>query len=1360
MNACRRSRCFLIAVMLAAAGSVTGAPQINHPARFKVNSVHLDSGPSRDWVNSIRRDATGYLWVGTDNGLRRYNGYEYTVFSHDSHNPASIGSNSIYTLLIDSEQTLWVGSRVLSSFNAGTETFENYPIPGDNLIWGMAEGPDGIIWVAGESFGLMGLDKRKRQVIYHSSGNPGTRPEQVPDTISHLINDSRDPSVLWMTATTGLFRFDTKTLEFRRLFSPEELGHIQLNPSSMLAMDRDGTIWVASGTGLYAINPETRSFRHYRHQKGNPRSLSTDILTSVLIDSKHRIWVGTDKQGAHIYEPTTDDFIHVPASATEPAALRPAAVNEIYEDDHGSLWFSMGPLGVQRISEQLEKFIAIGSGTGERQLSWDMMMDLLEDRAGNIWIATDGGGLDRYDPKTGKIAKYFHDPENPRSLSSDSVISLEQDRRGRIWAGTWAGGLNRLDPGTGDVVRYQHDPTLPRNRTLANNNIFAIVEDDDGWLWLSVWIFGIQRLNPETGEFQSFQVNGPSGLTNSSINAIVKSRRGWRWIGGYQGLEKYDPVTRHFTRIPLGEKTYEVYALHEDASGILWVATVEGLFRYDAKTGDIRHYTVDDGLADPFIASIEQDKRGHLWLGTRNGLSSFDPATETFETFDKFDGLPANEFHRFSHLYASDGIMYFGGPNGLVLFDPENLPRNMRVPQIVLTGLELFQKPVLPGSSPFLPRQLNLLGKLMLPYEQRDITFEFAALDFISPSKNRYRYRLEGLEDGWTEVDSSRRRVRYTNLDPGRYQFHVIGSNNDGLWNEDGTKLDLVIIPPWWMTWWARLLGVALCLCAVYGFTMWRLRVIRQREKALSIEIEERRVAQKALSLEVEERRAAEKALSLEVEERRAAERALSTEIEERRAAEAKLFHIAYHDALTGLPNRLWLLERLDEQIALARSNPDHRFALMFIDGDRFKQINDTHGHQLGDFVLIAAAKRLQSLSPQKYKVSRLGGDEFTVLVEGAGSEDEIVEACDRIIAAFSEPFEVEQNLLFFKVSIGLVFCGSQYSYPGQILRDADIAMYKAKEHGRGTYQLFDSKMHEQTLEVSRLEADLYKAFEQNQLFPVYQPIVDLKTGHLTGFEALARWRHPEKGLIPPDKFIPIAEESGLIFTLGAWVLRQACTQLAAWIKEYRLEKPPTLAVNLSSLELNQPYFLAEIDQILKETGIDSRLLKLELTESTLMENSESMNLLLDELRLRQIELAIDDFGTGYSSLSYLDQLPVQVLKIDRKFVNGITQPGEGSSSSVEIVRATISLAHSLNIMVVAEGIETEQQYQLLKSYGCDFGQGYYIARPLSSEDAARFMGHEPNTGTTVRVAVNSDIFGETGRFPRIPGTRRRYRSK
>lgn len=1304
---------FLIAVLLMATLNAVAAPDINHPTRFRVNRLYLENGAAGDRVVAVRRDASGYLWVATDNGLKRYDGYQYTLFENDPKDLNSLGSNLLNGLLLDSEQRLWIGGRMLSTFNPDSYTFDNYEVTGGNGVWGMAEGKDGILWLAAENYGLVGFDSHQRQVIYQSM----EQEREVPEIITGVLIDRSDASKLWLTTAAGVFRFETQTREFHPVLSTEALGGERLVPGS-LQMDRDGNLWVISGNGLYVINPQNKTFRHYRRESGNPGSLSTNVLTAVLIDSEERVWIGTDKEGVHLYQPGTNDFFHIPASVSDSSAFGPGAVNDIYEDDNGSLWFSMDSFGVQRISDHLQMFATIGSGDSDYELSWDSLLDLHEDRKGRIWIATDGGGLNRFDPQSGRIARYIHDPHDPASISSDSVLSLKEDDQGMLWVGTWAGGLNRLNPRTGKFTHYMHNPGAPENRTLANNNIFQIVEDSEGWFWLSVWNFGVQRFNPATGEFVTFHFQDQSrlhGLVNGAPSAIETSRYGHIWIGGYEGLEIYDFKTQRFTQVPLLDITEEIYDLYEDQQGVLWVGAAQGLIRYDHKTGAVKHYTTEDGLPDPFIASIEEDNNGYLWLGTRGGLSRFDPQSETFDNFDKHDGVAANEFNRFSHLYSRSGLMYFGGPSGLTIFDPNHIPKNSHVPNVVLTELELFQKPVITGRSPYLPRPINRMDKLTLPYSQNDVALGFAALSFIAPAKNRYRYRLKGLEENWSEVNSSQRRARYTNLDPGHYQFQVTGSNNDGVWNSTGVTLDLEIVPPWWMTWWALTMAIVSGLYGVYGFMNWRLRVNRRRAEELS------------------------------------------NEIEERRAAQAELFHIAYHDVLTGLPNRLWLLERLGGLIERAKSDKQMRYALLFIDGDRFKQINDMHGHQLGDQILDLAAKRLQLLLPEHYHAMRLGGDEFTVLVERFSSEEQVAEICKTIIDEFNQPLQVDKNQMFFKVSIGLVFCDHHYDYPGQVLRDADIAMYKAKERGKGNYQIFDTRMRDETLQVAQLETDLYDGLEQNQFFLLYQPIVDLKTGELSGFEALARWRHPERGLIPPDRFIAIAEDSGLIFTLGSWVLRQACTQLAAWIREFSLDTPPTMAINLSSLELNPSYFLAQLDRVLLDTGVDSSLLKLEITESTLMQNRESMNLLLDELHARKIQLAIDDFGAGYSSLKYLSRLPVQVLKIDRRFIEGMCGLDKGNRGSVEIVRAIISLAHSLNIMVVAKGIETEQQYRMLKSHGCGLGQGYHIAEPLSAGDATRFMHYEPCSGTEVRIATGDAIVENIGP---VPGARRRYRDR
>lgn len=662
--------------------------------------------------------------------------------------------------------------------------------------------------------------------------------------------------------------------------------------------------------------------------------------------------------------------------------------------------------------------------------------------------------------------------------------------------------------------------------------------------------------------------------------------------------------------------------------------------------------------------------------------------------------------------------MYFGGTEGLSIFNPAHIPLNEVAPQIHITRFELFQQQITSHNSEYLSNPLTHTETISLPYEMRDLAFEFSALNFISPQKNRYRYRLTGLEENWTEVDSSRRHVRYTNLDPGQYLFEVMAANNDGIWSPTPKQLEVIIAHAWWQSWWARALFTLMGAALVYSFIYWRLYQNKLRQQQLQKLVSEKTAELASANASVHQ-------LNVELEHRvELRTRELSVEVEERRSAEAKLFHMAFHDPLTGLPNRPWLLQQLEHSITQAQHSHGG-FALMFLDGDRFKKINDTHGHLLGDNLLIAASERLVSILPPNCHAIRLGGDEFTVLVKSLRSNEELIELAKSIISAFDEPFTLEQLQMFFRVSIGIVSCQTQYSKPEEVLRDADIAMYKAKEKGRGRYQMFDSLMRSQELEVSALEADLYLAMERNQLFLVFQPIISLKTEKLVSFESLLRWHHPVQGLIPPDRFIPLAEETGLICEIGLWVFHQACLQLSRWQKLVGEENLPTIAVNLSAVQLNQPDLIERLDIILEQTQVKGKHLKLEITETALMESTEAVNTLLGSLRERSIELAIDDFGTGYSSLSYLDQLPVQALKIDRSFVDSLINRDEAHEGAQEIVKATISLAHSLNVKVVAEGIETQDQWDFLLAHQCDFGQGYLIAKPLMSEDATEFLQQE-----------------------------------
>ncbi len=852
---------------------------------------------------------------------------------------------------------------------------------------------------------------------------------------------------------------------------------------------------------------------------------------------------------------------------------------------------------------------------------------------------------------------------------------------------------------------------------LENNNIFRIEFMPNGHMMLSLWRKGLQIYDPDNQTFKSYFPGGigkESGITNYSINDFEPAGDGRYWIGGHSGLELFDPQTETFQRVDL--PYFEgIFDLHLDDKGQLWVASSAGLIRYLPEQDTHTVYMDSDGLADNFVASIEEDELGYLWLGTRNGLNRFNPRNETFTTYDVRDGLAGSQLNRYSHLQTRAGLMYFGGSDGLTIFDPKQLPTNTTQPYIVLTRLELAQQVATPRNSEYLNADINQLDSLVLPYHQRDVAFEFAALNFISPQKNLYRYRLTGLESNWNHVDSGRRFVRYTNLNPGNYVFEVYGSNNDDLWSQQPKRLQLTVLPAWWQTWWARLLQLVAGALTIYAIVYWKVRQNKQRQAELQELVRNKTVELAGANESVRQ-------LNAELEQRviqRTQE--LSVEVEERRSAEAKLFHMAFHDPLTGLPNRPWLLQQLEHAIDHAQRS-DSAYGLLFLDGDRFKKVNDTHGHLLGDSLLLDAANRLKALLPEECTAVRLGGDEFTVLVREVESEQQLIDIAELIVRKFEQPFLIDQLQVFFRVSVGMVHCKRQYAKPEEVLRDADIAMYKAKEKGRGTYQVFDGHMREQEVAMAALEVDLYQALELGQFKAAYQPIVCLESQRLVSFELLMRWQHPTLGMVPPDKFIPLAEETGQIFDMGLWVFEQACQQLQQWrelVDEHRL---PTIAVNLSAVQLNQPNLIDKLDVILARTGTKGRHLKLEITETALMENTQAVNEILGSLRERHIELAIDDFGTGYSSLSYLDQLPVQVLKIDRSFVNSLIDRGEEHEGTQEIVKATISLAHSLKVKVVAEGIETEDQWRTLHGYHCDFGQGYLFAKPMWPDQATEYL--------------------------------------
>ena len=806
---------------------------------LKFTHLTTNDGLSQNNVTAILQDRRGFMWFATRDGLNRYDGNTFVVYKHNPNDVDSLSANYLQDLMEDDQGYLWIATLTggVNKFDPRTERFTRYrhypsnsnTLSGDS-VYSIVRDPRGYLWFGTGDAGIDRLDpatgnfahylndsdglfvgKITRVIADHAGEiwfvgerglfhlNPATGQITRPNrTVKGLAADyvyEDNVGNFWMLTYApiiGLVKYDRQTDRFTSY--PLGAGAVGVANSRLLADGQNG-LWVASSLGLQYFDVRTERFTNrFQHDESNPDSLNDNVVVSVYQDRGGVLWVGTENGGLNLLNFRQEQlglYRHDPA---DPNSLSRGKVTAIYEEPGGILWIGFFPRRLDKFDRRtgLVTHYLPGPKTDRALGKGNDLNSIYKDARGYVWLGGWNSSLDRFDERTDRFKHYRRTPGDPESLMSDNVLSIHGDRNGQVWIGQ-EGGIGRFDPATDRFTNFR---PMADNPASLINNIGTIYQNSSSVLWLGSWGGALSRFDDKAKTFVNYvpDPRDPHRLNGGGINAIV-----------------------------------------EDRTGTLWVGAWDGLYRHNRQNGMFTRYTENQGLPSSAIQGILEDKFRSLWLSTKKGISRFDPQTETFRNYDVADGLQGDEFSQGACAQGPDGEMFFGGSNGLNAFFPENVRDNPYVPPVVITSFKIFNKPVSIGAKSVLKRAIQFVDSLTLSYHDNIFSFEFAALSYANSQKNRYRYKLDGLEPRWNEVDSKRRLATYTNLDPGKYVFRVQGSNSDGVWNEQGISLPILITPPWWRTNWFRAICVTLFLALLWAAYQFRMQQL-QREFNAAIE--------------------------------------------------------------------------------------------------------------------------------------------------------------------------------------------------------------------------------------------------------------------------------------------------------------------------------------------------------------------------------------------------------------------------------------------------------------------------------------------------------------------------------------------
>lgn len=806
---------------------------------IRFEQISLEEGLSQSVVNDIVQDHQGFLWVGTDDGLNRYDGYDFKIYKPEPNNPNSISDSTITSIVEDQQGFLWVGTRAggLNRYDPISGKFTHYfhnktnaNSIASNQISDLIADETGL-WI-GTNKGLDYLDFESN-VFTHYNDTTASPIKLSNNFITQLLKDSQ--GLLWIgTVNGGLNVYNQQQNSMTVFqFNKDDSTSLSHNRVLSIAEGKEGEIWVGTGNGLNRFIPAGNYFARYLSTKNSMDSLAGNIVYSIHVDSAGSVWIGTNN-GLDRFDIQTKKFTHHQAQPNVPNSLSSNDVYSIYEDASGVLWIGTYGGGLNKYNRQQDRFAYYRNDPNDvDSLSSNFILPILADKHGAIWIGTLDNGLNRFSPHTETFTLYKNDVNDLNTINNNTIISLFEDRNDILWVGTGS-ALNRFDSSTNTFSSYQ--PVEKNSTTNTRFAVFSMYEDSKGTFWVgsSRGLLIFDRKDLTFREYQPEHV-GNDNLSSNKINAILEDQEQNLWIGtSDDGLKRINLQTGEITNYgydpeyPSALESNIILSIYEDTKGRLWVGTHgSGLSLYNPETNSFTDFTENEGLPNNVIYGILEDETGNLWLSTNFGLSRFNPETKSFRNFTANDGLQSNEFNQNAFAKDKNGVMYFGGINGLNVFKPKEITDSSYSPHIALTSLTLDGLNYTEDES-----TTEQLKTITLQYPQDSFEFEFTSFAYEQPNKNQYAYMLEGLDADWINI-GTQRNGRYTNLAGGTYTLLLRGSNSDGVWSEQIQSITVIVVPPYWETWWFRTLLVLFAVTLITGGLRWRVKTIENRNREL-----------------------------------------------------------------------------------------------------------------------------------------------------------------------------------------------------------------------------------------------------------------------------------------------------------------------------------------------------------------------------------------------------------------------------------------------------------------------------------------------------------------------------------------------